>query len=454
MDRLNKEILRIAIPGIITNVTVPLLGIVDLAIVGHMSSSPLYGEVDATAAIGAVSVGGLIFNMVYWLFNFLRLGSSGLTAQAFGRKDGSGERQVLRMGLQMAVVCGVGIFALQRPLEWVAHFVIAPTDQVWQMALSYFRIRIWAAPAVLSLFAMNGWFIGMQNSRFPMYIAIGQNVLNIALSAFLVFSRGMGVEGVALGTVASQYAGLAAAFVFHRLVGLHDAKEAETAPSARTAVTWRSFLSVNRDIFLRMICLIAVTTSFTSFGARQGDLMLAVNTMLIQLFLLFSYFSDAFSLAGEALVGKYYGMEQKAGQAGLEVRRREAHSALRLCVGRLFAWAGIVTVLFTIAYFLGGDLILEVLTDDADVIEAAGPYLPWCLAIPVAGIAAFMWDGVFIGITATRQMLYTLAVAAFVFFALWFAPLPLSDNHHLWFSFIAYLGTRSLFQTWLARSVI
>ncbi len=454
MDHHNKEILRIAIPGIITNVTVPLLGIVDLAIVGHMSSSPLYGEVDATAAIGAVSVGGLIFNMVYWLFNFLRLGSSGLTAQAFGRKDGRGERQVLRMGLQMALVCGVGIFALQRPLEWVAHFVIAPTDQVWQMAMSYFRIRIWAAPAVLSLFAMNGWFIGMQNSRYPMYIAIGQNVLNIALSAFLVFSCGMGVEGVALGTVASQYAGLAAAFVFHRLVELHEAKAVETAPTARTAVTWRSFLSINRDIFLRMICLIAVTTSFTSFGARQGDLMLAVNTMLIQLYLLFSYFSDAFSLAGEALVGKYYGMEQKAQQAGISAVQDEARAALHLCVRRLFAWAGVITVLFTVAYCLAGDSVMVVLTDDMAVIEAAGPYLPWTFAIPVAGFAAFMWDGVFIGVTATRQMLYTLAVAAFVFFTLWFAPLPLSDNHHLWLSFIAYLGTRSLFQTWLARSVI
>ena len=159
---MNREILRIAIPSIITNITVPLLGIVDLAIVGHLNNQ---------AAIGAIAVGGLIFNMVYWLFNFLRMGSSGLTAQAYGRHDLVSVRKVLRMGLGVSLLCGIGIFAIQRPMEWISHIIISPTDQVWTLALQYFRVRIWAAPAVLALFAMNGWLVGNQNSRFPLYIA-------------------------------------------------------------------------------------------------------------------------------------------------------------------------------------------------------------------------------------------------------------------------------------------
>ena len=453
---MNRDILRIAIPGIVTNITVPLLGIVDLSIVGHMSASPFYADANLGAAvIGAISVGGLIFNMVYWLFNFLRMGSSGLTAQAFGRQDGRGERRVLRMGLSVALVCGLGIFVLQRPIEWIAHLIIAPTDEVWSLAVAYYRIRIWAAPAVLGLFAMSGWFVGMQNARFPMYIAIGQNLLNIVLSALLVFVAGMGVEGVALGTVVSQYAGLAAAFVLVSRSRLHA--ESDASPVVRQ-VGWSAFFTVNRDIFLRMVCLIAVTTAFTSFGARQGDLLLAVNTLLIQLFLIFSYFSDAFSLAGEALVGKYVGMEQterqQAAQSGIRASGLLARVQLQRCVRLLFLWASGITLVFTLLYVTGADLLLRILTDDAEVIRAARTYLPWSFAVPVAGFAAFMWDGIFIGATATRLMMYTLLLSALVFFGLWWLPLPLPSNHHLWLCFVAYLATRSLYQTWLARRVI
>ena len=429
---MNREILRIAIPSIVTNITVPLLGIIDLSIVGHIDSAD-----GGALAIGAISVGGLIFNMVYWLFNFLRMGSSGLTAQRFGREDGAGERRVLRMALTVAVVCGVAIFALQRPIEWFAHIIIAPTDEVWTLATTYFRIRIWAAPAVLSLFALNGWFVGMQNSRFPMYIAIGQNLLNIATSATLVLWFDMGVRGVALGTVISQYCGLAAALFLVRRTNLHAADESiDTAQELSVA----DFFRVNRDIFLRMICIIAVTTAFTSFGARQSDLLLAVNTLLIQLFILFSYFCDGFALAGEAIVGKYVGAK--------------SHTRKMMCVRRLFAWSGGVMLLFTTIYFFLANGILHILTDDEAVITAAQPFLPWTLAIPLAGFATFMWDGIFIGATATRQMLYTLAIAAATFFALWFWPMPLPTNHHLWLAFVTYLAVRSLVQTAMAPKVL
>ena len=429
---MNREILRIAIPSIVTNITVPLLGIIDLSIVGHIDSAD-----GGALAIGAISVGGLIFNMVYWLFNFLRMGSSGLTAQRFGREDGAGERRVLRMALTVAVVCGVAIFALQRPIEWFAHIIIAPTDEVWTLATTYFRIRIWAAPAVLSLFALNGWFVGMQNSRFPMFIAIGQNLLNIATSATLVLWFDMGVRGVALGTVISQYCGLAAALFLVRRTNLHAADESiDTAQELSVA----DFFRVNRDIFLRMICIIAVTTAFTSFGARQGDLLLAVNTLLIQLFILFSYFCDGFALAGEAIVGKYVGAK--------------SHTRKMMCVRRLFAWSGGVMLLFTTIYFFLANGILHILTDDEAVITAAQPFLPWTLAIPLAGFATFMWDGIFIGATATRQMLYTLAIAAAAFFALWFWPMALPTNHHLWLAFVTYLAVRSVVQTAMAPKVL
>lgn len=448
---MKNDILRIAIPSIVTNITVPLLGIVDLSIVGHISVT------SSAAIIGAVSVGTLIFNMVYWLFNFLRMGSSGLTAQAFGRRDVSSQQRILRMGLSVALCCGFALIGLQRPIEWFAQWIIAPSAEVWALAIAYFRIRIWAAPAVLALFAMNGWLVGMQNSRYPMYIAIGQNIINIAISYVLVFCFQMGIEGVALGTVISQYAGLIAAGFFcrkqrllstylsttdvdkgdfntsqQRIVDKTTEKQASYQQSA-VNIEWKTFFTVNRDIFLRMICLIAVTTAFTAYGARMGDTLLAVNTLLMQLFTLFSYFSDGFALAGEALVGKTIGQEEPC----------------RPLIRRLFRWGWGVAGVFTLLYIIAGPFLLRVFTQDTAVIEAASPYLPWACAIPLCGIAAFMWDGIYIGATHTRQMFLSLMVSAIVFFVCyeggnrWMASV-IHPNHLLWLAFLAYLLVRGL----------
>ena len=438
---MNREILRIALPSIITNITVPLLGLVDLAIVGHIGSA---------SGIGAISVGTMIFNMVYWIFNFLRFGSSGLTAQAFGRKDTAGIRKVFKMAIVVAIACGLSVFALQRLIEVIAGWIIAPSEEVWQLAISYFRIRIWAAPAVLMLFSMNGWFVGMQNSRIPMYIAIGQNLINIACSYLLVFRYDMGIEGVALGTVVSQYAGLAAAFIFLycRYINIFKGEV-----DRKAEVSYREFFSVNRDIFIRMIFMLSVTCAFTSIGAREGDVLLAVNTLLMQLFILFSYFSDGFALAGEALIGKYVGALDPA----------NTHR----CVKLLFAWAGGVTIVFTLAYLCGCNFILSLLTSDQAVVDASAPFIPWAVAIPIASFAAFAWDGIYIGATASRQMLYTLIYGAAVFFGLYFGGLYLIDNtsviinpsslisnHLLWCAFIAYLAARSISQTFMAPGVL
>lgn len=440
----DKEILKIALPSIVTNITVPLLGIVDVAITGHIGNS--------TVAIGAIAVGGLVFNMVYWLFNFLRMGSSGLTAQAYGRGDGAGQKQVLRMGLTVAIVCGLAIFCLQRPLEWFAHWVIKPSDEVWALAVQYFRIRVWAAPAVLMLFALNGWFVGMQNSRFPLYIAVGQNLINIAISFVLVFYYGMGVEGVALGTVIAQYAGLLAAWKLSTYLSTNIVDNSVSRSYERGIVdkpeekraSYQQFFTVNRDIFFRMICLIAVTTAFTTYGSHLGDTLLAVNTLLLQLFTLFSYFSDGFALAGEAIVGKYYGASRFAN--------------IDRVVKRLFVWGAGVVTLFTILYGLGGIPFLRLLSDEEEVLQASAPYLIWAIAIPICGIAAFLWDGIFIGLTATRQMFFSLLLGAIVFFGLYegISALLMAQsgaenvaketlNHVLWGAFLSYLLVRGAF---------
>lgn len=439
---MNREILRIALPSIITNITVPLLGLVDLAIVGHIGEA---------SSIGAISVGTMIFNMVYWIFNFLRFGTSGLTAQAFGRKDTAGIRDVFRMALTVALACGLFVVVLQRPIEMISGWIISPSDDVWQLAISYFRVRIWAAPAVIVLFAMNGWFVGMQNSRIPMYIAIGQNIINIIGSYLLVFHFNMGIEGVALGTVISQYVGLAAAFtLWHFKYGDIFRKKIE----GKGDVSYSQFFTVNRDMFFRMIFMLAVTCAFTSIGAREGDTLLAVNTLLMQLFILFSYFSDGFALAGEALIGRYIGALEQ--------------DNMYRCVRLLFAWAIGGMVVFSLAYLFGCKGILMLLTSDLSVVEAATPYIPWAIAIPIASFAAFAWDGIYIGATASRQMLYTLFFGAAVFFGIYFGGVYVCEstifnfpfvtnhptNHLLWLSFIAYLATRSIAQTIMASSVL
>ena len=450
---MNREILRIALPSIVTNITVPLLGIVDLAIVGHLNNE---------AAIGAIAVGGLIFNMVYWLFNFLRMGSSGLTAQAYGRRDLVSIRKVLRMGLTVSLLCGIVIFAIQRPMEWLSYFIIAPTEQVWDLALQYFRVRIWAAPAVLALFAMNGWLVGNQNSRYPLYIAVGQNLLNIIASYLLVFHAGLGVKGVALGTVIAEYTGVTTAFCWCRYQMKLSTKlftknvdkpafggfeQGNVDKSRDYALSYQQFFTVNRDIFFRMICLIAVTTAFTAFGARMGDTLLAVNALLMQFFTLFSYFSDGFALAGEALVGKYFGIAQTEGGIGL-VRVNEV-------VRRLFYWGGGVLLLFTLLYILSGKGIIGLLTDDTLVVEAALPYLPWAAAIPLCGMAAFFWDGIYIGATATREMFRSLLIGTICFFVARYAlgHLLADANDALWISFLLYLLIRGAYLTWRWRSV-
>lgn len=430
MKPIDRQILQIALPSIVSNITVPLLGLVDVAIVGHLG---------APAYIGAIAVGGMLFNIIYWIFGFLRMGTSGMTSQAYGKRDLPEITRLLIRAVGIGLAVALCLILLQVPIRQTAFLLIHPTEEVREMATLYFHICIWGAPAMLGLYGLSGWYIGMQNSRIPMYIAITQNIVNIIASLSLVYFCNMKVEGVALGTLIAQYAGFLMGIVLWT----------NRYGKLKKYIAWRGvlqkeamirFFQVNRDIFLRTLCLVAVTLFFTSAGASQGEIILAVNTLLMQLFTLFSYVMDGFAYAGEALSGRYIGARNR--------------TAFTNTTRHLFMWGGCMAVLFTSVYALGGNAFLGLLTDDKEVITAAGTYFYWALAIPVAGIAAFIWDGVFIGATATRGMLVSMAAAAISFFTTYYGLRPVLGNHALWFAFLIYLSMRGIVQTGLSRGVI
>lgn len=427
---MNKRILGLAVPSIISNITVPLLGLVDVSIVGHLGSATY---------IGAIAVGGMLFSMIYWIFGFLRMGTSGLTAQAYGRRDLAEVILLFVRSVGIAFGLALLLILLQCPILKVAFTLIDATPAIEELASLYFRICIWGAPAVLGLYSFAGWFVGMQNSRFPMYIAIIQNVVNIVASLFFVFVWNRGVAGVAMGTLVAQYAGLLMAsllwYGYYRRLWQKLNWQMLTDYEAM-----RSFFILNRDIFFRTLCLVAVTTYFTSRGAEQGDIILAVNTLMMQLFTLYSYIMDGFAYAGEALTGRYVGAHNQAD--------------LRRMIRTLFAWGVGLALAFTLLYGIGGSSFLGLLTNEQEVLNASSDYFYWVLAIPLAGMAAFLWDGIYIGATASRQMLYSMLVASVSFFILQGIFQQRMGNHALWMAFIAYLFLRGLVQTGLARKIL
>ena len=366
MSPTSQRILHIAIPSIISNITVPLLGLIDVTIVGHLGSA---------SYIGAIAVGGMLFNMIYWIFGFLRMGTSGLTAQAYGAHDLKEVTRILLRSTGISLMLALALLILQYPIRLIAFELIDTSAEVQQLATLYFHICIWGAPATLGLYSFSGWFIGMQNSRFPMFIAITQNIVNIVASLLFVFVFGMKVEGVALGTLIAQYAGLFMAYLLW-LRYYRPLRKYISRKQLFTHDAMKRLFQVNRDIFLRTLCLVAVTVFFTSTGAAFGDVVLAVNTLLMQLFTLFSYIMDGFAYAGEALTGKYIG-------AG---NRQELQRTIR----HLFGWGIALSLAFTLLYGIGGKEFLGLLTNEQSVISASGDYFYWVLAIPFAGFAAFL----------------------------------------------------------------
>lgn len=447
---MNKRILSLALPNIVTNITVPLLGMVDMAVVGHLS----------VAHIGAITIGASIFNLIYWNCGFLRMGTSGFTAQAFGAGDREEQCRLLVRALSVAWMIALLLIVLQYPVSLLACAIFDGGDEVMQMAMTYFFIRIWAAPATLGNYAVKGWFIGMQNSRLPMWIAIMLNIVNIVCSLLFVLVLRWNIAGVAWGTVIAQYCGLFVGLWFiHCRYGdlfrsygrVGETRHASFSMLLRDALhldAMKVFFKVNADIFLRTVCLSLVFTFITAASGRISDSVLAIDALLLQFFTLFSYIMDGFAYAGESLVGRYIGARD-----GGKLR-----SAVRL----LLVWGMALTLFFTLLYALFNEPFLHIFASDETIIAATRQYLFWVLIIPVCGFAAFLFDGIFIGATASRVMRDSMFVATFSFFAVFYggrwllgyvakdvALTEFEQNNILWAAFMVFLLLRGVLQ-WLA----
>lgn len=427
---MDRRIFRLALPNIITNITVPLLGMIDIAIAGRLGSA---------VYIGAIALGASIFNMIYWNFGFLRMSSSGFASQAYGARDLTEVMNVLTRSLAIGLGSGLLIVLLQYPIGELAFNLVQSGPESIQHVKTYFRIVVWGAPAVLGMYAFQGWFIGMQNARIPMVIAILNNVLNIVLSLSFVYGFGMKINGIALGTVLSQTISLlvAAGFwwkYYRRLLKYTRRETIWNKPAMRR------FFKVNGDIFVRTFLLTLVSSFFTFASSGMGDTILAVNALLMQFFMLFSYFMDGFAYAGEALTGRFVGAKNK--------------EYLQWMIRRIFFWGLVVSLAAVVIYSLFPSQILRIMTNDVLIIERAKDFMFWTVLIPVVGFAAFLWDGIFIGATASRQMRNAMVYSSGIFFACYFVFTPSWGNNGLWLSFILYLLVRGLMQTVWAKKAL
>jgi len=423
---MNKQILRLAIPNIISNITIPLLGLVDVGLMGHLDSPDIY--------IGAVALGGVIFNILYWAFTFVRMGTSGITAQNYGGNDPARCMMTLSRAL---FVCFVGAFILilfQTPIEKICFLLLEGESHIEDLARSYFYIRIYAAPAVFALYAFSGWFIGMQNSWIPMIIAISVNILNIVFSYTFVYTFNLHVKGVAWGTLLSQYFGVLIALIFLFLrykIYLRDF----SIRIFNELKEFKYFYKINIHIFLRTLCIIFVFTFFTSkSAASENNIILSVNMILLQFVYMVSYFLDGYAYAGEALVGKFIG--------------RKEENKLLLCIRQLFIWGFFTSASITIIYLFKNRFIISVLTDSSIIIETATHYALWLILFPLVSFSSFLWDGIYIGATTTKQMFISMFIATFIFFLpSYYLLYPKIHNHGLWIAMLLFMFVRGLSQT-------
>lgn len=424
------RVIGLTIPNVITNITVPLLGMVDLAIVGHIGGGNY---------IGAIAIGTAIFNLVYWNFGFLRMGTTGMTAQAFGARNLKECMGVLSRALFIALLAALILLLFQLPIFSASRYFMNVSTAIEPAVCDYFFVRIWAAPATISLYAFKGWFIGMQNSRIPMVIAIVLNIVNIVSSILFAYAFGMGIKGVALGTVIAQYSGVFAALFFM----IRYYRKMFKYIAFRASMQWHKmgyFFNINKDIFLRTICLIVVYTFFTSASAKVSDEVLAANSLLMQLFTLFSYIMDGFAYSAESLAGRYYGANNKP--------------LLQKCVRVVNRFGIVSALLFTLIYLVALYPILSIFTNDTVTLDLAMEYRWWVAAIPLAGYLAFIYDGISGGMTKTVIMRDTIFAAMVLFFACYYSLSPFFGNDALWFSLILFLLGRGLFQAFFINKLI
>ena len=427
---LNREILRLAVPSILANITIPLVGIVDTAIVGHLSDA---------AAIGGIAIGTMLFDLLYWNFGFLRIGTSGLAAQAYGagRKDEC--RKILVQSLTLALLATLFVWAIQWFFVNAVLAVVPCSAEAASIAREYFYVRIWAAPATMMLFTFKGWFIGMQDTKSPMATDILVNAVNMAASYYLAVHAGYGVVGVAYGTLIAQYSGLllATAILLIRYSDISVFRYAEWIE----AMKWpelKRMMSLNGNLFIRSLCFMVVYVGYTSLASRYGDAELAVSSILMKFFMFFSFFVDGFAYAGEALVGKEFGKTQESGQSSEELGK---------IVRLLFNWSIGVGLFFTALYAVFGDTFIATMTSDSEVITAAKPYMGWLIAMPIVSALAFMWDGVFVGATAGVQIRNAMIWAALAFVIGYISTFSWLGAQALYIAYFAHLFARVTYLT-------
>ena len=416
----DRDVWRIAAPMILSNVSVPLLGMVDTGVVGHLES-PVY--------LGAVAIGGTIFSFLYTGVNFLRMGTTGIAAQRYGAADFDGIRVSLGQALVVAQLIALTVIVLQWPVGQLAMQLLGADGALREHALEYFGIRVWSAPGTLANFVMIGWFLGLQNARVPLFIFLTINLSNIVLDLVFVLVLGMKVDGVALASVLAEYAGLAVALSF----AVRELRRHEGHWLLEKFVKLReyaAFFSINANLFIRTMALIFTIAFVTAQGARMGGLILAANAILMQLQNLTAFGLDGVAHAAEALVGKAVGQQ----------RRDVLERAVTLCL----KWSLIFAAAFSAAYLLLGPQLIYVLTDLPDVRETTLRYLPWMIVSPLVSVWSFLYDGVYVGATRAREMRNIMVFSAFaVFIPAWFVLQPLG-NDGLWLAFLLFLASRGI----------
>ncbi len=418
---MNKSILRLAIPNIISNLSVPLLGAVDTALVGHL---------DQVYYLGALAVGSVIFNFIFWGFGFLRMGTTGLTAQEYGRRDRMKMMMILARVQIIALSIGLLILFLQNPIALLSLRLIDSSAEVAHYTRVYYDIRIYTAPAVLALYGLNGWFLGMQNAKYPMIITIVLNLLNIGLNITFIYGFNMHVNGVAYGTLISTYLALALGiFLFLKQYRRYITHYIKTELLNIDEI--KKYFSVNRDIFIRTLCLIFTFSFFTAVSAQQGDLILAANTILLQFWFIVSYGIDGFAYAAESLVGRFKGGKN--------------HDKLKKAVLYNIGWGLILGLSGTLVYALAGDYLLYIFTNNADVIGLAKTVLFWTVMAPLVSSFCYILDGVFIGATETKPMRNTMLFSTgLVFLPAYYLGTHFLGIHGLWLAMVLFMIARGV----------
>ena len=431
-NTLNSQILRLAIPSILANITIPLVGLVDTAIVGHIANATF---------IGGIAIGTMLFDLLYWNFGFLRVGTSGMTAQAFGRGDRQECARLLSQSVGIALLGAAVIWLLQWLFVTVILAILPCSPEVATFARDYFFVRIWAAPATLSLMAFKGWFIGMQDTVSPMITDIVVNLVNMLVSYVLAVHTPMGAIGVAWGTVIAQFTGLSMALILLLVKYRHLWQGLSPVRLALDSSGMRRLISLNGNLFIRSLCFMVVYVGFTSLASNYGDVELAVSTIMMKLFMLFSYFVDGFAYAGEALVGKYMGRNQQS-----EINNQD-NVQIPHVVRLLFAWSLGVGLLFTVIFALWSSGFYLTMTSDATVLARLADYTPWLIAMPIVSTLAFMWDGVYTGATAGKHIRNAMIYAALAFVIGYLVTYWWLGIQGLYIAYFAHLIARVIYLT-------